>query len=51
MNPTMARRHAVLEPLLTLDPAGIDQPPWWPVPDCPGVVAKDCGPPAICMTR
>ncbi|MEV4709416.1 cupin domain-containing protein [Actinoplanes sp. NPDC049316] len=41
MKPTMAQRHALRDALVTLDPAEIDQLPWWPVPDCAGVVAKD----------
>ncbi|WP_199517298.1 cupin domain-containing protein [Nucisporomicrobium flavum] len=41
MNLMTTDRHATLEPLLTLDPNDIGQLPWCPVPDCPGVVAKE----------
>ncbi|MEU8233339.1 cupin domain-containing protein [Actinoplanes sp. NPDC048967] len=41
MNTTMARRHGGPTPLMTLDPMEIDQLPWWPVPECPGVIAKE----------
>jgi len=41
MEPTMAERPAVLDTLLTLSPNDIGHLPWWPVPDCPGVAAKD----------
>jgi hypothetical protein len=41
MEPTTAHRPALLDRPLTLEPAEIEQLPWRPVPDCPGVAAKD----------
>jgi hypothetical protein len=41
MTSTTIHRHAVIEPLMSLDPADIDHLPWWPVPECPGVVVKE----------
>lgn len=46
MYSTTTCQPETLETLLTMQPTEIDQLPWQPVPDCPGVRVKDlwrCG--------